>query len=399
MAQPVPRHGEVLIKVQAAAINPSDVKNVMGKMSQTTFPRTPGRDFAGVIEQGPADLIGRSVFGTGGDLGYLRDGSHAEYLIVPVEAVVPRPDRLSAEQATAMGLAYMTAWAALVDAAQLEAGENILITGVTGAVGSAAARIARLKGAKVFGTIRQRTEQSAIPHLPIDHFVNMAEGPLHELVATATAGHGADVVLDVVGGPLFEPCLKSLAHRGRQVAMASTGDLKVSFDLVDFYHREGSLFGVDTLKLGFAESASVLRGLLKGIESGEFKPPELETVTLDGAVSAYQAINFRHPSYVLCVLLTNARRSHRPKPAFRKVILDGDRRSDGRYLEISASSCAEGVTWTGGGHRPMVLDRLLRQRLVPMCPGVILDRTSSSAVLRTRGAGTSAHQQARPRRR
>ena len=100
-----------------------------------------------------------------------------------------------------------------------------------------------------------------------------------------------------------------------------------------------------------------------------------------------------------CRLTKWARRSHRPKPAFRKVILDGDRRSDGRYLEISASSCAEGATWTGGGHRPMVLDRLLRQRLVPMCPGVILDRTSSSAVLRTRGAGTSAHQQARPRRR
>ena len=66
-------------------------------------------------------------------------------------------------------------------------------------------------------------------------------------------------------------------------------------------------------------------------------------------------------------------------------------------LRIQLSS--EGATWTGGGHRPMVLDRLLRQRLVPMCPGVILDRTSSSAVLRTRGAGTSAHQQARPRRR
>jgi NADPH:quinone reductase len=72
----------------------------------------------------------------------------------------------------------------------------------------------------------------------------------------------------------------------RQVAIASTGDLKVSFDLVDFYHREGRLFGVDTLKLGFAESASVLRGLFNGKESGDFKPPELATVTLDEAVSA-----------------------------------------------------------------------------------------------------------------
>jgi NADPH:quinone reductase-like Zn-dependent oxidoreductase len=291
MAQPAPRQGEVLVKVQAAAINPSDVKNVLGKMSQTTLPRTPGRDFAGVIEQGPAELVGRSVFGTGGDLGFLRDGSHAEYVVVPVEAVVLRPSRLSAEQATALGLSYMTAWAALVETAKLEAGETILITGVTGAVGSAAARIAHQKGAKVLGTIRQRAEQNAIPDLPVDHFVNMADGPLHELVAALTSRNGADVVLDVVGGPLFEPCLKCLAHRGRQVAIASTGDAKVSFDLVDFYHREGRLFGVDTLKLGFNESAHVLRGLLKGIESGEFKPPELETVTLDGAASAYEAIN------------------------------------------------------------------------------------------------------------
>jgi len=65
----------------------------------------------------------------------------------------------------------------------------------------------------------------------------------------------------------------------------------VSFDLAGFYRREGRLFWVDTLKLRFAESASVLRGLLKGIESGEFKPPELESVPLDKAVSAYQAIN------------------------------------------------------------------------------------------------------------
>jgi len=200
MVQPVPRQGEVLVRVQAAAINPSDVKNVLRKMSQTTLPRTPGRDIAGVTEQGPAEIVGRSVFGTGGDLGILRDGSHAEYLIVPVEAVVLRPDRLSAEQATAMGLAYVTAWTALVDTAQLQTGETILITGVTGAVGSAAARIARQKGAKVLGTIRQRTEQNAIPDPPVDHFVNMAEGPLPELVAAATAGHGADVVLDVVGG-------------------------------------------------------------------------------------------------------------------------------------------------------------------------------------------------------
>jgi len=289
--KPLPGQGEALVRVEAAAINPSDVKNVLGKMLQTTLPRTPGRDFAGVVEEGPAGLVGRPVFGTGGNLGFLRDGSHAEYLTVPVEAVIPRPDNLDAAGAAALGLAYMTAWAALVGTARLQAGETVLITGVTGAVGSAAARIARFHDAKVLGTIRQRAEKDDHPDLPVDHYLNMEDGPLPELVGTVTAGHGADVVLDVVGGPLLEPCLKCLAHRGRHTAIASTGDGRVTFDLVDFYHREGRLFGVDTLKLGFAESGEVLRGLLKGIEAGAFKPPLYETVPLERAIAAYEAIN------------------------------------------------------------------------------------------------------------
>jgi len=289
--KPLPSQGEVLVRVEAAAINPSDVKNVLGKMAQTTLPRTPGRDFAGVVEEGPAGLVGQSVFGTGGDLGFLRDGSHAEYLTVPVEAAIPRPDNLDAAGAAALGLAYMTAWAALIGTARLKAGETVLITGVTGAVGSAAARIARFHGAKVLGTIRQRAEPDEHPDLPVDHYLNIADRPLPELVGAVTAGHGADLVLDAVGGPLFEPCVKCLAHRGRHTAIASTGDGKVTFDLVDFYHREGRLFGVDTLKMGFAESGEVLRGLLKGIEAGAFKPLFFETVPLGKAVAAYEAIN------------------------------------------------------------------------------------------------------------
>ncbi len=291
MDRPVPRAGEVLVRVQAAAINPSDVKNVLGKMELTTVPRTPGRDFAGVVEQGPSEWIGRPVFGTGGDLGFRRDGSHAEYLAVPVEAVLVRPDGLGPEQAAAMGLGYMTAWAAVVDAAGLRAGETILITGVTGTVGGAAARIARWRGARVIGTIRKAGEQAAIPDLPVDQYINLADGPLPESVMSATAGQGVQVVFDVVGGPLFEPCLRCLGHRGRHVAIASTGDGRVSFNLVDFYHREGRIYGVDTLKLDFAASAAVLRGMMPGVEQGLFKPPDFETVTLDRAALAYGHIN------------------------------------------------------------------------------------------------------------
>lgn len=291
MDRPVPRVGEVLVRIQAAAINPSDVKNVLGKMKLTTVPRTPGRDFAGVVEQGPSEWIGRPVFGTGGDLGFRRDGSHAEYLAAPVEAILARPKSLGPEQAAALGLPYMTAWAGAVDAAGLQAGETILITGVTGAVGSAAARIARWKGARVIGTIRQVGEQNAVPYLPVDQFVNLEDGPLPESVMSATAGQGVHVVFDVVGGPLFEPCVRSLAHRGRYVAIASTGDGRVGINLTDFYHREGRIFGVDTLKLDFAASAAVLQCMMPGVEDGIFKPPDFETVTLDRAVNAYARVN------------------------------------------------------------------------------------------------------------
>jgi NADPH:quinone reductase len=287
--RPIPGPGEVLVRVQAAAINPSDVKNVLGRMALTTVPRTPGRDFAGVVEEGPSSLIGRPVFGTGGDLGFRRDGSHAEYVAVPVEAVLIRPRALSPEQAAAIGLPYLTASAA-IRAAGLQSGETILITGVAGAVGSAAARIASWKGARVIGTVQNSAQRDAIWDLPVDHYVDLSTASLPTTVLSATAGHRVNAALDVVGGPLFEPCLQCLAHRGRLVAIGSVGDGRVSFNLTDFYHSEGRIFGVDTLKFDFAESGDVLREIIPGVEQGLFKPPALETVTLDQAVDVYRKI-------------------------------------------------------------------------------------------------------------
>src|SRR5512137_2185929 len=85
---------EALVAVRAASINPSDVKNVAGRMRQTVPPRTPGRDFAGVVVDGPADWLGAEVWGTRGDIGFVRDGSHAEYLRIPVEALSRKPANL-----------------------------------------------------------------------------------------------------------------------------------------------------------------------------------------------------------------------------------------------------------------------------------------------------------------
>jgi NADPH:quinone reductase len=288
---PIPAAGDVLIQVKAAAINPSDVKNVQGKMHETTVPRIPGRDFAGTVVKGPDELLGQSVFGSGGSLGFGRDGSHAEYLAVPATAVSPLPKKLSFEQAAGIGVAYMTAWAALVNAAQLKAGETALILGTTGAVGGAAARIAHEIGARVIGTVRKGADIPPAGALPVDDWIDLQAADLATGARKLTNGRGADVVFDLVGGVMFGQCLGALAWRGRQVAISSSPEPRVSFNLVDFYHNESRLLGVDSLKLSFDETAEILRRLTAGFESGLYPPPSLESFSLEEGPRIYRDID------------------------------------------------------------------------------------------------------------
>ena len=290
LPMPVPKAGEVLVQVLAAAINPSDVKNVLGKMAETKAPRVPGRDFAGRVISGDSHWEGKAVFGTGGNLGFGRDGSHAEFVAVPVEGLVEMPSEFSYEQAAGIGLEYLTAFAAIVRTGAVQKGETVLVTGTMGGVGSAAAKIAAWKGARVLGTARSSRDLGRRNDLSMVEWIDLEARPLPESVKELTEGKGVDLILDVVGGPLFELCLTSLTQRGRQIAIASPGDGRVTFNLVDFYHKEGRLIGVDTLKLSFVEAAEILKGLLPGFKDGVFSPQSVETISLEEAPSAYRAI-------------------------------------------------------------------------------------------------------------
>jgi NADPH2:quinone reductase len=295
--RPEPATGNVLVEVKAAALNPSDAKNVLGRMHQTIVPRTPGRDFAGIIALGTKTYpTGTEVFGTGGTLGFTCDGSHAEFVEVPVEAIQPKPQALSFEQAATVGVPYLTAWRAVVEVASLKEGEAILITGTTGAVGDAAARIAkRICKATVIGTVRRHTDSVRLKLLDyIDGLADLSSGPgsLSEQVRADTGGRGVDVVFDAVGGSLFEPSLRCLAAGGRQVAISSSPDPKVTFNLVDFYHNESHLIGLDSIQLSFRDTGRILRELLPYFESGYFAPLiDLVPVGFDGVLSAYRKLS------------------------------------------------------------------------------------------------------------
>jgi len=282
--QPEPGSGEALVRVKAAAINPSDVKNVAGRFADTKPPRTPGRDFCGVVEKG-AKYEGEDVWGTVPGWGIIHDGVHAEYAVVPQEILSLKPRGLSPEQAAAIGVPYVTAWASVVRAAGLEAGETILIVGAGGAVGQAATQIANWKKARVLGAGRG---SAAIPGAAA--VIDTTGEDLRARVLALTDGRGADVVFDTVGGPMFEPALRSLRVRGRHVAITSTGDRRVSFDLIDFYHNLSRLIGVDSNVLTIAEVAEVAEGLRPGFEAGALTVPPLDTVPFEDAVAAYTRV-------------------------------------------------------------------------------------------------------------
>jgi NADPH:quinone reductase-like Zn-dependent oxidoreductase len=258
-------------------------------MKQTTLPRTPGRDFAGVVEAGPAEWIGALVWGTGGDTGFIHDGTHAEMIAVPVASLRRKPDTLSFDQAASVGVNYMAAWRGL-KAAGLSAGETVLLIGAAGGVGGAAAQIARRIGARVIGADLHAPHPDA-PILGIaDKLIVGAEDLPAEVRAT-TDGKGADVVFDLVGGVMFRNAVDSLAVRGRLVEIAATGRREVSFDLADFYHNESRLYGVDTLKYDLTASAAVLEALTPRFEAGDYRAaPISETFGLGDAQKAFRNV-------------------------------------------------------------------------------------------------------------
>jgi len=278
---PIPEPGEeALVHVKEAAINPSDIGNVSGHFKKTTLPRTPGRDFAGIVAKGKHHA-GDEVWGSSPTLGIVHDGSHAEYVVVPDETLSLKPKSLSMEQAAAIGVPFITAWASVVSAAQIKEGETVLIIGAAGAVGQAAAQIANWQKARVIGA-----DITSDPIPGAEAVINTNSEDLRERVLELTAGEGVNAIFNTVGGPLFESGLQSLAFGGRQVVIASPGNPRVSFNLVDFYHNFSRLLGVDSYGLTLRQIAEITDELRFGFETGALKPPPIEIVPFGKALDA-----------------------------------------------------------------------------------------------------------------
>jgi NADPH:quinone reductase-like Zn-dependent oxidoreductase len=307
--KPATENDGVVVEILAASINPSDLKNVEGKMVGTTLPRVPGRDFAGIVVDGPGDLIGTQVWGAGGDIGFTRDGCHAEYIAVPARGVGPKPRNLSFEQAAAVGINFITAYHGLVEIGKITTNEAVLVTGATGGVGSAVAQIAKWKGARVITADRHLPDSEFLKTNQVDHVINTAVNDLEASVAKFTEGRGATLAFDCVGGPLFQSCLRSLGQQGRQIAIASV-EPRVSFNLVDFYHHRLTLYGLDSRVLDTVASASILRALAVGFEEGRLRAPAIAyQCPLENAIDGYRMVDSATVRGKVVIVNRNARHS------------------------------------------------------------------------------------------
>ena len=235
----MPKPTYVLVNVHAAAINPSDVLNASGAFSYTTFPRVPGRDFASIVESGPPELQGKPVYGTSGNsLSFTEDGVHAEYCVVPGDAVATMPKNFTFAQAASVGIPWTTTFI-VPHHAQTIATETVLVLGATGAVGSAVVQLTRAKGCKVItGSRRQTTD------------INILTDPELTEARVLRDSRGVDVVVDTIGNAaLMRNALNILAPRGRLafISASRSGTTELTFDMKQLYRKEQSIVGCNSV--------------------------------------------------------------------------------------------------------------------------------------------------------
>ncbi|MBV4487581.1 zinc-binding alcohol dehydrogenase family protein [Pseudomonas sp. SWRI153] len=285
---PMPGADDVLVQIKAAGLNPSDVKNVLGRFPYTTLPRVPGRDFAGVVVDGPQALIGQEVWGTGRELGFFADGAHAQFVKVPASGVAHKPTHLSFAQAASLGVPYTTAWDAL-ERSLVNADTRLLVIG-GGAVATAALALAKVRGAQLLAAAR-RPEQVA--DLQAQGYQAIQLEKPEELGAQVNAIYrgGADVIFDTTGFWL-PASVAALATFGRIAIIAAPVDGHVQLPALALYRKGGSVVGINSLLYGVEACAAMLEQFGRFFDEGRLPLPQgLVQVPLAEGLARYEEVN------------------------------------------------------------------------------------------------------------
>lgn len=266
--------GEVVIDVKAAGVNFPDVLIIQGKYQvKPALPFTPGNELAGVVShvgEGVSHVkVGDKV------IAFVAQGAFAEQAVAPAAAVMPMPPGMDFDTAAAITLTYGTSHHAVVDRAQLKAGETMLVLGAAGGVGLAAIEIGKALGATVIAAASTDDKLAVCREHGADVVINYSKEDLREAVKAATGGKGPDVVYDPVGGEYAEPAFRSIAWRGRYLVVGfANGEIpKLPLNLMLL--KGASLVGVfwgEFVKREPKANLAGMRQLLGWLAEGKIRP-------------------------------------------------------------------------------------------------------------------------------
>lgn len=293
---PKPAAGEVLVDAHAFGLNFPDVLVAAGKyQTLPALPFVPGKELAGVVTalgQGVTSLaVGDRV------MCQVENGAFAETVAVNAVHCFKIPRDLPMTKAAALGLTYQTAWFGLLDRGRMQPGETVLVTGAGGGVGAAAIQIAKARGAKVLAGIGSMDKADFVKSIGADAVIDMSGKDIRDgvrkQVHAATDGRGADVVIENVGGGVFEAALRALAWAGRLVVVGFAGgdipSVKANYLLVKHITVTGlhwSDYRDRTPKLMQSAQAE----LFSLVERGIVDPPVCAVLPMEKIADAMQLI-------------------------------------------------------------------------------------------------------------
>jgi NADPH2:quinone reductase len=292
---PTPKAGEVLLEIKAASLNFPDILIVQNKYQiKPALPFVPGSEYAGVVQavgEGVNHLkVGQHVACLSGTGGF---GTHT---IAPAAMCMPLPSGFPFVDAAAFIMIYATSHHALVDRAQLKAGETVLVLGAAGGVGTSAIQIAKAMGARVIAAASTQEKCDLCKSIGADATINYSTENLREAVKTLTDGKGPDVIYDPVGGDFAEPAFRSIAWRGRYlvVGFASGPIPALPFNLALL--KGASIVGVfwgDFAKREPKANASMMMELAQWYGQGKIKPVIDRTMPMADLKAAFAHMGSR----------------------------------------------------------------------------------------------------------
>lgn len=285
---PKPAAGQVLVRIDAAGVNPYDTYMRAGTYAvKPPLPYTPGSDGAGVVE-----AIGDGVKKLkAGDRVYTArtlTGAYAQYALTLEEQVHSLPEKISFGQGAGVWVPYGTAYHALYHSAEARASEAVLVHGGSGGVGCAAVQMARAMGLTVFGTAGTQKGVDLVKREGAHHVFDHSKAGYQEEIMKATGGRGVDMVLEMLANVNLSADLKLLATNGRVIIIGNRGEITINPR--DLMLRRASARGFTLWAITPAEEAQIHAGLIAGLENGTLRPIVGKEMPLAEAARAHKEI-------------------------------------------------------------------------------------------------------------